>query len=177
MQIEYRQLSREEVILIRKIDRSETMDKFYIFRNGELVIEEKRFECTNEWFQNRCVTPNILPGLRKLVDSGGVVFGAFAGDDFVGIAALDPKFYNDNRLNLDIIFVSRRFRGKGIGRTLFKMIAREAQSLGASALYVSATPSKHTVDFYMDLGCSLVEEPDPVLFEKEPEDIHLELIF
>jgi hypothetical protein len=41
-------------------------------------------------------------------------------------------------------------------------------------LYISATPSEHTIDFYLTLGCTLVDAPDPELFAREPEDIHLE---
>jgi hypothetical protein len=41
-------------------------------------------------------------------------------------------------------------------------------------MYISATPSEHTVDFYMRLGCRLAAEPDPELYAFEPEDIHLE---
>ena len=45
----------------------------------------------------------------------------------------------------------------------------------AKKLYISATPSKHTVDFYMSLGCKSASEINPELFELEPEDIHLDL--
>ena len=45
--------------------------------------------------------------------------------------------------------------------------------MGAQGLYVSATPSRHTVDFYTGLGCELLAVPDPELLRLEPEDIHL----
>jgi hypothetical protein len=41
-------------------------------------------------------------------------------------------------------------------------------------MYISATPSENTVNFYQYLGCVLTEEVDAELFELEPEDIHLE---
>jgi len=50
----------------------------------------------------------------------------------------------------------------------------ETRKRGAKQLYISATPSEHTVDFYLRLGCRLDLEPDSELFELEPEDIHLE---
>jgi hypothetical protein len=43
-------------------------------------------------------------------------------------------------------------------------------------MYISATPSEHTVNFYLALGCQLAAEPDSELLELEPEDIHLELL-
>ena len=54
------------------------------------------------------------------------------------------------------------------------MAARRARKLGAKKLYISATPSENTVNFYLHLGCVLAKEMDPELFELEPEDIHLE---
>ena len=41
------------------------------------------------------------------------------------------------------------------------------------ALYVSATPTENTVDFYLNRGCMLAPEPDTKLLAAEPEDIHL----
>jgi hypothetical protein len=41
-------------------------------------------------------------------------------------------------------------------------------------MYISATPSENTVNFYMRLGCEIASEPDPELLAREPEDIHLE---
>lgn len=51
-----------------------------------------------------------------------------------------------------------------------------AKELGAKKLYISATPSKNTVDFYMHLGCKLASEINTDLYQLEPYDIHLEMI-
>ncbi len=52
----------------------------------------------------------------------------------------------------------------------------KAKELGAKKLYISATPSKNTVNFYMHLGCNLASEINPELYQLEPDDIHLEMI-
>jgi hypothetical protein len=49
-----------------------------------------------------------------------------------------------------------------------------APERGAHRLYISATPSENTVNFYVRLGCTVAKEPDSDLSELEPEDIHLE---
>ena len=49
----------------------------------------------------------------------------------------------------------------------------KARELGAGSLYVSATPSENTVDYYRHLGCVVTREVDPELYALEPEDIHL----
>jgi len=54
---------------------------------------------------------------------------------------------------------------------LAKATAREQ---GAKQLYISATPSENTVNFYLRLGCRVTAQPDPELLELEPKDIHLE---
>ena len=57
---------------------------------------------------------------------------------------------------------------------LFEKAVERARQLGAKQLYISATPSENTVNFYRNLGCKVTSEIDPELFELEPEDIHLE---
>lgn len=49
-----------------------------------------------------------------------------------------------------------------------------ARAMGAERLYVSATPSRRTIDFYLRLGFTVSPSPDPELYALEPEDIHLE---
>ena len=46
--------------------------------------------------------------------------------------------------------------------------------LGAMGLYVSATTSENTVDFYRRRGCRVTPDADPKLLALEPEDIHFE---
>jgi len=61
-----------------------------------------------------------------------------------------------------------------LGRRLFEMAKVEANQREAKRLYISATPSEHTINFYLRLGCTVTRQPDPELFMLEPEDIHLE---
>jgi hypothetical protein len=65
-------------------------------------------------------------------------------------------------------------RNQGLGKRLFKDAVAEASKKGANRLYISATPSEHTVNFYFRLGCMVTRHPDPALYVLEPEDIHLE---
>ena len=76
-------------------------------------------------------------------------------------------------LQLVLLHVDRRYRDQGLGRQLFVRAEAGARARGAPGLYVSATPSRHTVSFYHGCGCRVLAEPDPELFAVEPEDIHL----
>jgi hypothetical protein len=72
------------------------------------------------------------------------------------------------------IFSRRRsHRGRGLGAKVFKLAKKTARERGAKSLYISATPSENTVNFYLRLGCKVAEQPERDLFELEPEDIHL----
>ena len=79
-------------------------------------------------------------------------------------------------LQLKFLHVSRDYRKRGIASTLFKLAVEKAKAQGAKKLYLSATPSENTINYYMQPGCFLANEIDPELFALEPEDIHLEYI-
>jgi GNAT superfamily N-acetyltransferase len=76
-------------------------------------------------------------------------------------------------MKLDMLYVDAAYRRRGIGRRLTEIVADFAREQGARALYVSATPSRGTVDAYLKLGARALESPDPELLEREPGDIHL----
>ena len=103
--------------------------------------------------------------------------GAFAQEQLVGVASLENKNRGSNGQyrKLDLLYVSRAFRGQGIAKQLLDWSKKQAQSWGASKLYISATPSENTVDFYLSQEARLVEELDSELYAFEPEDIHLEI--
>ena len=87
----------------------------------------------------------------------------------------NPLSSSSDRLNLEGLWVSHQYRSLGVGKTLFQKAQQEAKARGAKFMYVSATPSQNTVEFYLRLGCVLADPPDQILLQKEPEDIHLEL--
>ena len=111
-------------------------------------------------------------------DRGGWFHGAFDGGRLVGVAVLESKLIgkSEDQLQLKFLRVSRAYRKQGLGAKLFELAQVTAREGGARRLYISATPSENTVNFYLRLGCTLAREPDPELFELEPEDIHLELL-
>jgi N-acetylglutamate synthase-like GNAT family acetyltransferase len=103
--------------------------------------------------------------------------GYFERDKLVGVAALDSEFIGENRdyLQLYFLHVDSKYRGAGIGNKLLTKVIIRAKKLMAKKLYISATPSQNTIDFYINIGCQLVSEPNPILYQLEPRDIHLEL--
>jgi predicted N-acetyltransferase YhbS len=168
-----RLLQREEIPLIWQIDRREIVENIYYLDNGELVLKPDYFDIQG-WPPGEA--EQYTPILLDCYDRGGTFWGAFEHETLVGVAILESKFIGSQQdtLQLKFLHVSRDYRKRGIASTLFNLAVEKAKTLGAEKLYISATPSEHTVNYYMRLGCVPATEIDPELFALEPEDIHLE---
>jgi ribosomal protein S18 acetylase RimI-like enzyme len=172
--IAYRQLSREEINKLNQIDRTEIIDDVYYMRDGAYVLEKEHHDVP-DWSEDD--KQRRIEALQEIFDQGATFYGAFDGNNLVGMSVLDhnPVRSGEKRLNLEGLWVSHPYRGSGIGKKLFQLAAEEARERKAKAMYVSATPSKNTVHFYQRLGCHRAEPVDEYLYNKEPEDIHLAL--
>jgi len=173
--LEIRTLTHAEIDLLNQIDRTETIQQIYYYRDGDLVLENEIYQVP-DWDPGE--KARRVAALQALYDQGATFFGAFEGARLLGMAALGHPFTGsgERRLNLEGLWVSHAARGVGVGRALFQSAVQEARVRGAQALYVSATPSENTVRFYRNLGCRPAQPIDSALFEKEPQDIHLELL-
>ena len=172
----FRLINRDEIEKLRKIDRSEIITHIYHYVNGKLLLREEYYNLLG-WDQTEL--NNLLKRLYIIFDRGGTFYGAFNNSSMIGLVSLNNQFIGKNKDQLQIVslHVSKNFRKKGIGKALFDIAKEKAKKLGAKKLYISATPSKNTVEFYMQLGCKLAKEINKELFELEPEDIHLEFKF
>jgi N-acetylglutamate synthase-like GNAT family acetyltransferase len=173
--MEIRVVKREEINDIRNIDRSEVINQFYYYKKGELVLKNQYYNITG-WHPNN-IERNIT-NLYELYDRDGSFFGLFQEERIVGVVALECKFIGSNNDQLQVVFlhIGKNYRKKGYGEVLMNKAKERAKELGAKKLYISATPSKNTVDFYIHLGCKLTSELNPELYKLEPDDIHLEMI-
>lgn len=173
MLMKIRKLTQSEIDEVKNIDRSETITHIYYFKKGGLVLEKEHHEVPG-WKPE--VIAKHIEYLKDLAVRDGPIYGAFDNSKLVGVMALENKFIGKKKDKLELYFmhVSNNYRRKGVGTELFKIAVQEAQKLGAVKLYISASPSKLTTDFYINLSCKLASELIPELFEREPEDIHLE---
>ena len=174
--IEGKNLSRDEIRTIWQIDRSEVIEAVYYFVNGTLILKPEHYEIKG-WPPEE--VEKYTPILEACYDRGGWFYGVFDTQKLVGVAVLESRFMGKDKDQLQIKFlhVSSAYRDKGLGKQLFSLVVTEAHKRGAKSLYISATPSEHTINFYLHRGCKVLSEPDPELFELEPEDIHLEYDF
>src|SRR6266550_2065430 len=170
--MEMRFLTRDEVELIWTIDRSEVHHHLYELRGGRLVRTPNYFEVPG-WRPD--AVEKETPVLLDCFDRGGTFLGVFDAEALVGMGVLESARVGraSDQMQLAYLYVSRGYRRRGVGIRLFEAAVSFAREAGAKALYVSATPTENTVDFYLNRGCVLAPEPDPRLLAAEPEDIHL----
>jgi predicted N-acetyltransferase YhbS len=169
----FRELGQDELERVWAMDRREVIENVYYLEDGDLVLRP-------EYYNMRGWPPGAqeltTPILEDCFERGGTFFGAFDKGELVGVAVLDNDFMGKegDQLQLVLLHVSRDCRGRGLGRALFERAVAQARELSARRLYISATPSENTVDFYHHLGCVVAEEVDEALFAMEPGDIHME---
>lgn len=169
-----RTIRRSEIEQVKNIDRSEIVNKIYYFDGGQLKLKNEFYEIKSWEFSE---LERNIEHLYKIYDNCGYLVGCFDGNKLVGVGALDSEFIGKNRdyLQLYFLHVDSKYRRTGIGKKLLKKVANHAKKLTAKKLYISATPSQNTIDFYINIGCQLVSELNPDLYQLEPKDIHLEL--
>jgi GNAT superfamily N-acetyltransferase len=172
--ITIRPLVAAEAFRLREIDRSEVIDRVWHRREGRLVLEDEHYDMKGF---NPGALEEIIPRQEALVSGGGSLLGALDSGRLVGAVSVEnlPRGSRGDYRKMDILYVSRVYRGCGLGRRLVAEAAAVARALGGAKLYISATPSERSVAFYRGLGAVEAEEVDAALFELEPEDIHLEL--
>jgi GNAT superfamily N-acetyltransferase len=141
-------------------------------RGGQLVRRPNYFEIPG-WRPD--AAEKVTPVLLDCFDRGGTFLGVFDAEALVGMGVLESARVGraSDQMQLAYLYVSRAYRGRGVGIQLFEAAVAFAREVGAKALYVSATPTENTVDFYLNRGCVLAPEPDPRLLAAEPDDIHL----
>lgn len=174
MSITYQQLNKENIHRIGEIDRSEEFFESYRYQNGylNLIADHQMVNGFDPEELQELINKQI-----QLLEDGGIVVGAFEKARLIGVASVAQKRRGKNAeyCKMDILYVSKQHRGKHLGQALVDSCKRIGSGFGASKLYISATPTKHTVDFYIKQGAVLCKEVDPELFLLEPEDIHMEL--
>lgn len=168
-----RKLLREEIDRIWTIDRREVIENIYYYGEGKLTLRPEHYDMSG-WPPGE--GEKYSPILADCYNRGGWFYGLWNGDRLCAAAVLENRWIGSppDMLQLKFLHVSHGLRGIGLGKTLFEYARECARQMGARRLYISATPSENTVNFYLRRGCRLAAQSDPELFELEPEDIHLE---
>jgi ribosomal protein S18 acetylase RimI-like enzyme len=160
--------------LLRDFDRRQETRRVWRTKGGRYWLAEDHF--VDDWDEDQ--KQRVVGALRRCLECGGAVAGAFDGGLLVGLAGLQNEpFGRESRyLELDYLHVSRAYRRRGIGQRLFALCAGQARARGAQKLYLGAHPSEETQCFYRALGCVPAVEIDAAIYGREPRDIQLEFV-
>jgi len=172
---EVRRLGVEDIGLIARIDRSEHVEVEYRIVDGRLTERPVSMTEIPPWDPEGAGSHSVaakIAEVRPLVAGGAALFGAFAGDRFLGVAVVDGSF-EPSLAWLAFLHVSRPSRRQGIASALWDAAFGVAAAAAAQSIYVSATPTGSAVRFYLSRGCVLADPVHAALYAKEPEDIHL----
>ncbi|MEY9094880.1 GNAT family N-acetyltransferase [Paenibacillus sp. RC84] len=162
----------EDSFKIRDIDRSETIELIYTCKNEVLEEIKTGHECPN-WKEDDYNA--VISRYEYELKNGGTAFGAYDGETLVGFGVLANKFrgQENDRLQIDLMYVTRDYRRQGIGSRIMDELSKAAIEKGAKYLYISSTETESAVNFYTSCGSAITSEVDEELFEKEPDDIHM----
>jgi GNAT superfamily N-acetyltransferase len=151
-----------------EIDLSEHITQIYRLVDGELQPE------AHDWQRPRgdaAFWQHQVDEWRQTLKPDRWL-GAFVDDQLAGLASMRDHLA-PGLAQLTTLHISQPYRRQGVARRLLQAIIEQAQSRGATALYVSATPSASAIGFYLSQGFQIAAEPNAEMFALEPEDIHL----
>ena len=174
--IEIRRLAPSEISMIAGIDRSESVEVQYEVRDGQIVERPVSMADIPDWDREGDGEHSLAHQLRvgaEHLTAGGILLGAITDQgDIAGAAIVDPDFEPPIAW-LAWLHVSRPHRRLGVAHALWTEATALARAAGATSMYISATPTGSAVGFYLAHGAVLADPVHPVLFEREPDDVHL----
>jgi GNAT superfamily N-acetyltransferase len=159
---------------IGEIDRTERITHQYKASGAVLELIDVDIDAPRWGQPGANTTEHYVEVWTPLLEAGGTLIGAFDDGRLVGVAIYNPSL-SEQVAQLAVLHVTRSHRRSGVGRLLTDEVVRMARSDGAKRLYVSATPTRGTVDFYMSRGFRPLDQPNERLFALEPDDIHMEM--
>ena len=165
---ELRPMTIGDLDRLGEIDRTEYVDAFYDQKGSEIALRSIE-PFTGGWWPDLETTIEFCRGHMR---EGAEALGAFDGDTLIGIAMLTPEI-ESGVAQLSFLQVTAAWRRKGIASRLLDEALTRAEALGQQSVYVTATPTRSAIGFYLKAGFSPTEKVIPRLFELEPEDIHM----
>lgn len=174
--MDYRKLQIDEINkqLFNKFKRYQKVTKCWRKINDEWIIKDISF--IDQWSEDNY--NELIKCLKKTLDTGGIVYGAFLENSLKGFVSVENGFIGKNKEYSDLssIHVSEDMRGHGIGKKLFQIAVEWAKSQGAKKMYISAHSAVESQAFYKSLGCQEALEYSKEHVEKEPYDCQLEYL-
>ena len=172
--VDIRRLERSELDRVGEIDRTEHIDVLYA-QHGTQLVEQLGDWSSPAWDPDGDGEHSVerqRQALDRYAAAGGIALGGFARGRLVAIGVVVPHLRTEIA-QLAYLHVSAPFRATGVGTRLSEGLDVIARDVGDSQMVVSATPSQHTVRFYLARGFRVMADPLPELVALEPDDVHM----
>lgn len=174
--MEYRKLNENEIDrqLFAHFIRHQNVTKCWRKVDGQWYIRDIAF--IDDWSEEDYGV--LVRCLRNTVRTGGLVLGAFCGEQLKGFVSVEPELTGSRREYMDLssIHVSEDMRGQGIGKELFLAAKDWAKAHGGQKLYISAHSAVESQAFYCRMGCAEAQEYNAAHVAAEPCDCQLECV-
>lgn len=140
--------------------------------NNEYVLVPNEYVEDWDLKRRKAVAREIL----NKTAGNGFAYGAFCEGKVVGYILVSNEFFGSSHQYIELLMyhVSEPYRGRGIGKKLFKLACGTAKEIGAKKLYISAHSSKESQAAYRKLGCIEAIEINQAIAENEPYDVQME---
>lgn len=176
MEIIYREIHLNELDdnILKHFNRYQNVLKDWCYENGEYVLKSSpHIENWDESAKKRKIKI-----FYTILQHGGKLFGAFDNNKLIGFSGVDGILVGSRKqyIELSELHVSYEYRGKKIGKELFKRCVESASAYNCKKLYIVASSSEESQKAYYKLGCKYAEELIPELYENSPTDVHMEYI-
>lgn len=173
---QYRELTTGElsVELFDNFERKQVVSDCRRKVDGEWTVLTDPF--VDDWSDDDYAY--LVECLKRTLDNGGVVWGAFVDDELKGFASVERKAFGSEGqyMELTSLHVSNDMRRRGMGAVLFLLSADFARNLGVKKLYISSHSAVETQAFYQAMGCVEAKEYSEGAVHREPTDCQLEYV-
>ncbi len=132
MSVVIQQLPKGDLVRFREIDRSEEATLHYRQIGTRLVSEPVKDSIPNFFEECPHSVAELVARWQPVVEEGGILLGAFADGDLVGIALLGGEVAPRVR-QLALLFVSRAHRRRGVAGSLTDAMEELARASAAVA--------------------------------------------
>ncbi len=174
--ITYRQLTGEMVTpeFLDGFDRYQEVKRCLVKDCDQWVLQDLAF--IEDWNPER--KREIAAELHNCLVQYGLAYGAYCGSLLVGFASLSPIRFGSRSqyMQMTMLQVSYEYRGRGIGKQLFRLICDAAAQAGAERLYLSTHTAEESQAFYHAMGCVDAQEINHTLADLEPYDRQMEAV-
>jgi ribosomal protein S18 acetylase RimI-like enzyme len=169
-----RMLGPADFPLIGQVDRSEVNSANYLAEPSEdgLALRLTRVAADppvriGPW--NEADVKRRIDLWQPVVEAGGLLLGAFAGEKLCGFGVLG-SVKKDRSAELHALFIDAGFRRGGVGGLLLRELERIAMERGGASIWCQSNRTASAVEFYLKHGYRPISLQSNHLVRHRPGD-------